>query len=175
MVETRDRRDFTRAEAREFLEYDPETGDFTWKVERNSHGGKIYPGRKAGGKNNGYIQIKLFGRIYRAHHLAWLFVTGEWPPVGKDMDHANRDRADNRWANLRLASRSENNINRALSAQNISGCSGVTWNDEIGKWHARITKAGRIHLLGHFEDVNAAIAARKKAENAMYGEFSVHQ
>lgn len=173
MAEIRDRRNFTREEAQEFLSYDIETGEFTWLVTKNSHGGKIYPGRRAGGLKDGYIQIKLYGRYYRAHHLAWLFSTGEWPDPSLDVDHINRIRSDNRWQNLRYARRCQNNMNSAPRSDNKSGCKGVTLVKKTGKWDARIKFNGELRLLGVFSDLQDAIDARKSAERKLYGEFSV--
>lgn len=174
MAETRDRRDFTRDEAAKYLRYDPETGIFVWLVERNSHGGKIYPGDVAGTNKDGYIQIKVYGLVYRAHHLAWLFMTGEWPPLSIDIDHKNRDRADNRWENLRAATRGQNNMNGLPSKANKSGCKGVSRVSATGKWHARIEKDGKVHLLGNFARLEDAVAARKAAEIKMFGAYSAH-
>lgn len=174
MAETRDRRDFTAKEVADFLEYCPTDGFFRWKIERNSHGGKIYPGKIAGTNKDGYVQIKVYGRVYRAHHLAWLFMTGEWPPKGADIDHKNRDRSDNRWINLRIATRSQNNINGGPSKANKSGCKGVSRVAVTGKWHARIEKDGKVHLLGNFVDLQDAVAARKAAEIKMFGAYSAH-
>lgn len=172
MAAQSDRREFSRREVLDYLSYNPKTGIFRWKVERNSHGGKIFPGDEAGTLKDGYVQIKLFGKVYRAHHLAWLVMTGEWPPTNSDMDHRNRDRADNSWRNLRLATRSQNNMNGRTPSHNKSGVKGVSYRSDIGKWHARIVKNDRVILLGNFVSKADAIAARRTAESQLYGEFA---
>ncbi|WP_226780338.1 HNH endonuclease signature motif containing protein [Oceaniglobus trochenteri] len=174
MADVRIRRNFTREEAGKLLSYNPDTGILRWRIETNAHGRKIHPGDIAGTDKDGYNQIKIFGRVYRAHHLAWLFMTGEWPAAGMDMDHINRDRGDNRWANLRMATRSQNNINGSPSKANKSGCKGVSMTKATGKWHARIEKDGKVHLLGNFTDLGDAIAARKAAELKMFADYSTH-
>ena len=174
MAEKRCRRDFTRAEVLDLLDYDPETGIFRWKIEKNSHGGKIYPGSLAGTSKDGYCQIKLFGIVYRAHHLAWLIMTGEWPDRSRDVDHRNRDRSDNRWDNLRYATRAQNNINGAPHRNNKSGTKGVSFVTRTGLWDARIKVNGKVLTLGQHQRLDDAVAARREAENRIYGEFSYH-
>jgi hypothetical protein len=88
---------------KEFLIYDPETGLFT-KIRRNfkkPFAGTPHP--------VGYIRITIDKRFYLAHRLAWFYVKGKWPEA--DIDHINGDKTDNRFANLREASRSLNRGN----------------------------------------------------------------
>jgi len=99
-------------------------------------------------------------------------MTGEFPPKGGEIDHINRDRADNRWANLRLATRSQNNMNAGLRSDNKSGHKGVSKRRDTGKWHARITVKRRILLLGNFHSFEDAVAARRAAERQFFGEFA---
>src|ERR1700744_3936849 len=93
------------------LRYDPDSGKFFWLVARNSFGGGVRPGDEAGTKKDGYVQLIVEQRVYRAHRLVWFLIHGEFPPKGYEIDHINRDRADNRLANLRLVKRSQNNMN----------------------------------------------------------------
>ncbi|MFY0735623.1 HNH endonuclease signature motif containing protein [Aurantimonas sp. NFXS3] len=171
MADRRNRRDFTREEVLALLSYDPVTGIFRWKIETHGHGGAIHPGDEAGTIKDGYRHIILFGRQYRAQHLAWLIMTGEWP-TGFDIDHENRSRDDNRWDNLREATRSQNNINSGPHRNNKSGRKGVSWRKDTQKWHARIVVDGRTLLLGDFHELQEAIAARDEAEKHHYGEFA---
>ena len=84
----------TQEELKELLDYNPETGLFTWNVYNN-----IKNKTTAGTFNDGYIQIKIKQKIYQAHRLAWLYVYGEWPKG--QIDHINGIRDDNRIENLR--------------------------------------------------------------------------
>ena len=85
------------ADLLEVLSYDPETGLFTW-VKPTAR--CIKPGMQAGCETaRGYVSLRLFGIDYRAHNLAWFYVTGEWPV--EELDHINGKPGDNRIANLR--------------------------------------------------------------------------
>jgi hypothetical protein len=52
-------------------------------------------------KTNTYRYITIDGECYRADHLAWLYMTGTWPPG--EIEHIDGDNSNDRWANLRLA------------------------------------------------------------------------
>lgn len=147
------RTDLTAARLREVLHYDKTTGRFTWLVHR--HGLRV--GTEAGCiNNNGYWLITVDGVKYRAHRLAWLYVTGKWPDG--EIDHKNTKRADNRWRNLRPATFEHNQQNRRRAMKrNITGLLGVS---ERGcKFTANIHVAGRDIYLGTFDTAEAAHAA----------------
>ena len=87
------------------LIYDPEEGVLTWKVSR----GRVAKGQRAGAAHNqGYRQVRVAGENFLEHRVIWKMQTGEWPPEDKVIDHINGDKADNRWANLRLLSQARN-------------------------------------------------------------------
>lgn len=150
----------TAGEARELLLYEPETGAFTRRVRTC---GRVKVGGPAGSVNGcGYLRIRLKTKQYLAHRLAWLIMTGEFPP--EQIDHINGVITDNRWCNLRSVTRQENDRNRAVRRDSASGVMGVRWNSRAGRWVARITVAGHRMNLGYFRDLDDAIAARKSAE-----------
>lgn len=157
----------TAERLRQVLHYDPETGKFTWKVTLSRRA----PAGAAAGTCDirGYQIIRLDHTKYRAHRLAWLYVCGVWPT--EELDHINRDRSDNRVANLRLASRPENSQNTSPKRSNTSGRKGVSWHARTGRWRAHLTLNRRGIHLGYFRDINDAIAARKAAE-AKYHPFA---
>jgi hypothetical protein len=152
---------------REVLSYDPETGAFTWLVSTARHR-RI--GDVAGCVKDGYRQIGIDGRRYRAHRLAWLWMTGEWPSA--EIDHINGDPADNRIANLRPATSSQNKANARLRSDNSSKLKGVSYDRQRQKWLARIVLAGRARNLGRFTDPAAAHAAYAEAAAKHFGEFA---
>jgi hypothetical protein len=153
---------------RELLEYDPETGIFTWRVRR---AGKTVSGSPAGCVGpKGYVRIDVDCVTYRAHRLAWLYVHGEWP--SGMLDHRNRIRHDNRISNLRLANLSLNAANSTLISTNKSGFRGVSWHNRDKRWVSQICVNGRVTFLGNFKDPVDAARAYDKAAAEAFGEFA---
>ena len=90
----------TQDDLKSLLTYDPDTGEFRWRFSRP----RCAKGALAGTASyHGYTVIKINGRSYRAHRLAWLYEYGRWP--NGELDHINRRRSDNTIANLREVSR----------------------------------------------------------------------
>ena len=154
----------TAERLREVLDYDPETGVFT----RAKGGYGFFSGSIAGSKNKGYIRIKVDGKLYGAHRLAWLYVNGTLPDG--DIDHINRVRTDNRISNLRVASDAENAQNKSKYRNNKSGVAGVYWHKLTEKWAAQIRVNGVSIHLGCYRDIDEAKAARSEAK-AKYHKF----
>jgi len=153
-------------ELRRLLAYDPETGYFTWLVTLCSKGPA---GGRAGSKRRkGYIEIKIYGRSYASHRLAWFYVHGKWPP--NHIDHINGVRDDNRIVNLRPATSSQNRRNSKCSSG--SGRKGVYWYKPTGKWAASICIGGKNKYLGYFENIDDAADAYRRAAVENYGEFA---
>lgn len=95
-------------------------------------------------------------------------MTGEWPA---DMiDHKNRDRTDNRWENLREATRSQNNANRRASSTH--GFKGATFNRRQGRWMAQTKVNGKRVYLGYYDTPEEAHAAYVAAAERYFGEFA---
>lgn len=165
---------------RPVIDYDPDSGLFTWRERRGDHGwSRKNAGKQAGaisahGKKDNvihYIRIRVFGQDFYAHRLAWLFVHGEWP-AQSEIDHINGDTLDNRIANLRLASRADNGHNQGLRRNNKSGVKGVTWDAQRCRWYASITIDGKSKSLGRHEEFADAVAARRAAEEEYHGAFA---
>ena len=116
------------------LSYDRETGIFRWRINR---GRMAKAGDIAGSQGNDcYVRIRVDGKDYAAHRLAWLYMTGEWPAA--TIDHENINRADNRWRNLREATNAQNGTNRHKQANNTSGFKGVYVDKTSNKFCAKI-------------------------------------
>jgi len=155
---------------RELLFYDRETGVFTRRIRTSN---RINVGDEAGGLcSNGYRQIVVEGHHYYAHRLAWLYVTGEWPPV--EIDHINGIRDNNRWANLRAATRSQNAANTGRRKDNKSGFKGVHWNSHARRWQAMIRINQKTRFLGSFDTPEDASAAYAAASVKLNGSFAKH-
>lgn len=150
------------------LSYDPETGVFRW---RRRNGSRCEVGQEAGSVDRyGYILIRVDKTLLRAHRLAWQYVHGN--PPASEIDHINGAPSDNRIANLRLASRSQNIANAKRSRANTSGAKGVYWCRQQQKWRARITVDRRSHHLGHFSNIADAQAAYLAAAKRAFGKFA---
>ena len=132
----------------------------------------MLPGKKAGYlRNNGYIEIALHGQKMAAHRLAWLFGHKE-DPGDKQIDHINSDRADNRIANLRLATQKQNMSNLRKRDGTTSVYKGVSWYKRKRKWIAQIRINGKSTHLGCFHDELAAHMAYCQAAQKHFGEFA---
>lgn len=154
----------TQGRLKELLHYEPSTGWFTWR-HPSSH---VNAGDRAGTVHGfGYRQIGLDYKKYLEHSLAWLYMTGEWP--SPEVDHENRNRADNRWTNLRLATRSEQGHNKGLHKSNSLGFPGVY--PHGNKYRARLSIDGETKDYGLFPTIAQARIARLLGEKLEFGKF----
>lgn len=151
---------------KEILDYNPETGLFTWKEKRKwskevgSVAGSVFKSVR-GSKD--YIIIHTHRKNWLAHRIAFFFMTGK-EPVGF-VDHINGDSLDNRWSNLREVSHTTNMKNQRRRKEGVgSGVMGVRWHKKANKWVAGIHHKGKNVHLGLFVDFDEAVKARKEAE-----------
>ena len=112
--------------------------------------------------------IRLQSRLHKAHRLAWFYVYGSWP--NDQIDHINRNKTDNRIANLREVTNKQNQQNASKRSDNTSGHPGVSWYKRDSKWQARIKHNQKDTHLGYFENLEEAIAARKAAEKLYWAD-----
>lgn len=151
---------------RQRLRYEPDTGKLFWRETelRNAAWNKRYANREAftSFDRHGYRQSNMGGKVMRAHRVAWALHNGVWPAA--DIDHINHERADNRMANLRDASRGENRKNASKPRNNTSGACGVSWDAAGSKWQAYVTEGRVQRSLGRFANFDEAVAARRAAE-----------
>lgn len=153
---------------KELLAYDPSTGFFTWREDR---GNGVLPGDRAGSiQVSGHRSIDVDGKKQRAHRLAFLYMTGAMPT--KLVDHIDRDRDNNAWANLRETDDSGNCRNRGMGKNNTSGIKGVFWHVTSSKWVASIGVNGKTVHIGSFEDKEKAAEAYAAAAANMHGEYA---
>ena len=156
--------DITQEELKSILDYDEESGAFTWLISTNN---RIKVGSVAGSVsiyNNGkkYRRFRFSGKNYLVHRLAWLYMTGEWPK--HQIDHEDGNGLNNKWSNLSDVTGSDNSHNQRLRRTNKSGVMGVCWYKRSSKWYAYISiGCKRVHL-GCFIDWFDAVCARKSSE-----------
>lgn len=156
----------TEHRLRELLSYDAASGALRWRRSR----GRANAGDAAGVVNaHGYVVVRVDGMLYPAHRLAWLWTTGQTPP--RYIDHANGDRADNRWTNLREATQTQNNANQKRRSDNKTGFKGAMRTSR-GRFRAEIRVHGRSRYLGTFDTPEAAHAAYVAAAIATFGDFA---
>lgn len=150
----------TQETLKALLHYDPVTGVFTWLVSPSF---TVKAGDKAGNVTpKGYWQIGINRKRYLAHRLAWLYVHGVFPE--KDVDHINRNPADNRIVNLRDVSNQFNLFNTSKQKDNTSGYKGVTFMPKVKKWQAQIRMNSKKVYLGTFDTPERADIAHRIAE-----------
>lgn len=159
---------------RSILAYDPISGIFHWKVSLSN---RAKVGSVAGcdcAAWDGYRRVRLDGVLYQAHRLAWLVMTGKWPPAKLDIDHKDGNRGNNVWHNLRLATRQQNLANARVRPHNKLGIKGVCFNPRARSrpYRASIWVDGRNIHLGCFATAEEAAAAYAAAASEHFGEFA---
>lgn len=154
------------------LNYNPETGEFSWKYRPNVQGFKNGMVGKAAGylRKDGYLSLKISGKKYQSHRLAYFFTYGVWPEL---IDHINGIRTDNRIVNLRSVTIWENAKNCKINKLNTSGILGVKYVKETNKWQSTIRVEGKSIHLGRFNTKEEAGEVRKQA-NIKYGYHENH-
>ena len=145
--------------------YNPITGSFIWTGLRK--GTKL--NKKAGTINrNGYRIITIYGRKYQSGRLAWLYMKGEWPE--NEIDHCNRNRTDDRWKNLRLATTQQNLRNRIVNKK--SGLpKWVRRGVKDGRYQAVIKIDGKVRCFGTFDSPEEAYTVVSQYAKSVYGDF----
>lgn len=161
----------------EAVRYDPHTGKFWWMIPGCGPGGGGCRGvgRPAGRCSKaGYVRLSIDGVRYRAHRLAWYYMTGAWPT--QQIDHKNGIRSDNRWENLREATQQQNSANMMRPRPPSGTPKGVFryHNPKTGtvRYRAHIMVDGRSIYLGTFLDQDEAAAAYRSAAVKHFGQFA---
>lgn len=148
------------------LRYDPYTGYFFWNKARKG----IRVDSIAGCKDRDNYTVIMLDKVnYFAHRLAWFYMTGGWPVA--DVDHIDLNPDNNKWTNLREATRGQNMQNGRLKANNSSGYKGVSFHRQTGKFRAYIHENGKQKYLGLFLTAAEASEEYKKAAKETYGKF----
>lgn len=165
---------------RTLLRYEPDTGKLFWlprPLDRftSQRSCSVWNSRFAGQEaftadnGTGYRRGDIFGTTYRAHRVIWALVTGAWP--ANEIDHRNGQPADNRWDNLREATRLQNSRNRR-KAGGSSAYRGVSWSTSNKGWAAFIRTNGKETYIGTFPDEKKAAVAYDAAAIKHHGAFA---
>lgn len=150
--------------------YGTATGNFYRKVAPCN---SVKVGDRAGTvRYDGYTYIRFQGKPQAAHRLAWLFMYGSWPK--SRLDHINGDKSDNRIANLRLVTQSQNQLNRKRCSRNSTGIKGVAVHSASGKYQVTLTVDGKKKHFGLFEDLETAELVARGARVKYHGEYCNH-
>lgn len=157
----------------EILDYNKDTGIFTWK-KRAGTGRSVnvfnalYAGTEAGSavfstrSKTNYIAIKILGKSYKAHRLAFIIMGRDLP---EEVDHIDHDGTNNRWSNLRASNCLDNSKNLPIQKSNKTGVIGVNWHKAAKKWQARaVDTNGKRIDLGRYDCFQDAVDARRKHE-----------
>ena len=155
----------TQQELKQLLHYDPETGIFTWKSQNKKRPGKL--GRTAGTHDEmGYVYCNIHKKKYRLHRLAWLYMTGGWPT--DLVDHDDRVRDNNKWDNLKPATKLSNSKNANRSKRNKSGHTAIFRTQSA--WGVNIGYENKVIHVGSYHTIEEALTAR----NDKYKELNYH-
>jgi hypothetical protein len=159
---------FNQEQLKDILDYNHETGIFTWKkkIARKNNIGAI-----AGTIKDGYIIVRIYGKQYRAHRLAFLYMEGYFPDK---IDHIDTNRANNKWSNLRKATQSQNLYNSPKRSDNTSGIKGVDFKKKLNKWQVRINVNKERFYLGVYSSKEEAEKVARDFREKHPKEFANH-
>ena len=151
----------------ELFRYDQLSGSFSRLDGTNDNAGYSHP--------YGYTFIKIDGKAYLRHRLAFLYMTGSWPSA--QVDHINKNPKDDSWQNLREASRSQNMANCHVRKHSRSRLKGVYYDARRRPkpYRARISYNTQKISLGWFSTPQEAHAAYVKAAQHLFGDFARSQ
>lgn len=163
---------------RECFDYDPDVGLLIWR-ERPSHHfpsirlwrtvNAIQPGKVAGAKGKYHLAVSINDKLFLVHRIIWKMQTGAEPPP--ELDHKDRDGFNNKWGNLREASRSQNMSNTRTRTDSSSGLKGAMADRRRGGFKAEIRINGKSKYLGAFKTKEEAHAAYCEAAQELRGQF----
>ncbi len=162
------------------FKYNEATGDIVYKDYYFGN----FPGTVAGsvcvrgyrnGVPSGYIiRISFKRKQILAHRAAVFLKEGYLPDDSILIDHEDRDSLNNKWTNIRIATKAQNAQNAKLPIHNTTGVKGVSIT-KTGKYRAEIIVDGKLHLLGcSFPTLQEAETVIKEARINLHKEFACH-
>lgn len=169
--------DLDQSTVRRLFVYNPATGDLTWRQRDDvlPEWNTKFAGKVAGSiwtprnSQTSYRQVSIFNRRFHLHRIIWLYMTGKWPA---EIDHRDGNGLNNRWSNLREATRSQNAANCGAMRTNKYGLRGVCFHKSAGRFQAQIKVDGKNRYLGLFDTKEEARAAYLAAAIEEHGEFA---
>lgn len=172
---------------RQIMDYDRETGVFTWRARPVPHkchkawnaqwAGKAVAVRtvndpQTSGRKSRLLRIA--GKYYGEHRVVWAYVTGEWPK--DEIDHRNVDSIDNRFENLREATHGQNQRNKGAMRNNRLGVKGVYYDRARKKYVAqssvrRPDGSKTTKMIGRYATLSEASDVYVNHAKSHHGEF----
>jgi hypothetical protein len=144
-------------------------GKLFWK---ESPGRYVKAGTQAGCVyNNGYCVVKINNKRYGLHRIIFMMHHGYFP---NEIDHIDRNRANNKIENLRAATSQQNKNNTGITKANKSGCKNVCWDKSTQKWLIQLQINGKTKNIGRFKDLELADLVAFMAREKYHGEFVNH-
>lgn len=166
-----------QAYLKEIFDFDEDKGVLFWRVRKKiaprsngRYAGKIAGHKYTGANGKSYVRVVIDYKNYLLHRVIWKYLYDSEP---SQIDHIDGNGQNNRPGNLRASSEVSNQRNKRLSSANQSGCVGVNKRKGRNKWRADIKVNGKSISLGSFEAFDAAVSARKSAEQK-YGFHKEH-
>lgn len=152
---------------KKMIRYHPVSGKVYWIVNRGK-GNLAVRGKEAGSlAKNGYVYLMLFKKRYLMHRILYLYMENRSLLFRQVVDHINRDKIDNRWANLRVGTHSQNQFNSvARNKLGIKGVEALGW-----KFRAKGTLKGKFHHLGTYTTLLEAQTAYQSFARKNHGSF----
>lgn len=124
--------------------------------------------KRVGWSDKGYLRVKVLGKIFYQHRIVWFLHTGKWPTI--DIDHIDQDKSNNDPDNLRLASVTENFMNKPQH-KGKKLPRGVYWSKDRNKFRAVLCVRGKNKHLGYYDTSNDAREAYLNFAKSLYGDF----
>lgn len=163
----------SKEELYENFYYDPEAGHLWWKNNKYGRDTTKPIQRMSKSKTSASYSIYWKRKNLKVHRVIWFYMTGKWPDA--EIDHINGDPTDNRWCNLREATKAQNMQNKKPQKNSVVGIPGVQWERNRKHWVARITVDKKHRYLGSFHNIEEAIVARREAEKKYFGSFAYNE
>lgn len=160
-----------QARLMELFEYSPNGDNARPLVRIVTTGSRSKKGDRPGSicRKRGYVTLGVDGKTRYMHRVVYCLLHGD---DFDEIDHKDRDKANNLDGNLRDCSHEDNSKNMPIRSSNTSGCPGVNWSKKDKVWHVRIRANGKRLFLGGFKDFNKAVEVRNQALEELHGDFS---